>query len=60
MPNNRYQVMSGAYDVWHGGKLETVKAFVRVDGATGETWILQERLEGGRALREWVRVPEAR
>jgi hypothetical protein len=59
-PGGRYQVVSGAFDALHGGKLETVKAFIRVDGLTGDTWILQERTEGGRAYREWVRIPEAR
>jgi hypothetical protein len=59
-PAGRYQIVAGSYDAWRGGKLETVRALVRIDGLTGETWIQQERQEGGHAQREWVRIAEAR
>ncbi len=56
----RYKVVSGDFTALRGGKAETVKAMVRVDSQTGETWILQETSEGGRVYREWVRIGEGR
>lgn len=56
----RFQVVSGAYTAWQGGKPEAVKALVRLDSQPGETWILQETNEGGSIYRQWVKINETR